>query len=719
MTALGLAAACGTATATGVAGWLLTAARARALASAADEAAEARAAAEAAQAALDDALEKQYNVLEAVHEGLYVVDDALVITRINEEAERLLRVGAGEAIGAALETLVDPLASELIPDIEAARRSGVPIQRLHAAPSQRRWVEIRILPAANETVISLQDVSALSLAEAQLHESVHSLQLVANNVDAVLWTVSRDARFTGISGGGLHDLGLSVDDLVHRPCSVLIDEAVIRQVFAGTPARVEQAHNERWLRHHVEPLIDSGGTIIGAVGVSLDITELKRTQRQLFQAAHHDQLTGLPNRSSLEQCLKDAVEEARAQDRRFGLLFLDLDRFKAINDTLGHGAGDDVLREVGSRLQQSLRQGDFIARMGGDEFVILLRRINSLGEIEHVVSRLIRAVSAPITVRDREVCVGVSVGCAVFPDDGTDAEALTAHADAAMYHAKEDGGGALAIYDEKMHTEVVERFALEVALRQAAERGELFLEFQPLVDAGAVRIVGCEALVRWQHPELGRLMPATFVPIAEETGDIVAIDRWVIGAACEAAARLRAIAPAFRIAVNLSPRDMRDETLPEAIAAMLERNGLDPDALIVEVTETAALDHDVVPALHRLRKLGVHVAMDDFGVGHSSLARLKKLPITCLKIDRSFIVDLASDVADQAIVASIVGVARAIGIDVIAEGVETEEQAHLVRAAGCNGAQGYIFGRPQSLAAMETLLRDSRRLTVCPDRLTA
>src|SRR5581483_2737857 len=632
-----------------------------------------------------------------------------IVTRINEEAERLLRVGAGDAIGTPLETLVDPLASELIPDIHAARRSGIPIQRLHAAPSQRRWVEIRILPAANETVISLQDVSALSLAEAQLHESVHSLQLVANNVDAVLWTVSRDARFTGISGGGLQDLGLSVDDLVHRPCSVLIDEAVIRDVFAGTPARVEQAHGERWLRHHVEPLVDGGGAIIGAVGVSLDITELKRTQRQLFQAAHHDQLTGLPNRSSLERCLKDAVDEARERGRRFGLLFLDLDRFKAINDTLGHGAGDEVLREVGARLQQSLRQGDFIARMGGDEFVILLRRTNAVDEIEHIVARLIRTVSAPITVRDREVCVGVSVGCAVFPEHGTDPEALTAHADAAMYRAKEDGG-ALAVYDEKMHADVVARFALEVGLRQAASRGELRLEFQPLVDAAATRIIGCEALVRWQHPELGLLTPATFIPVAEETGDIVLIDRWVIETACEAAARLRRVAPDFRIAVNLSPRDMREDGLPELIGATLARHGLSPDALIVEITETAALDEAVLPALHRLRKLGVHVAMDDFGVGHSSLARLKKLPITCLKIDRSFIVDLARDVADQAIVASIVGVARAIGIDVIAEGVETEEQASFVRAAGCNGAQGYIFGRPQSLAAMETLLRDSRAL---------
>ncbi len=713
MTALALAAAAGAATATTVAGWFLAAARARASAAASAEAAAARAEAEEAQSALDEALEKQYNVLEAVHEGLYVIDDELVVTRMNEEAERLLRVGAGEAIGAALETLVDPLASELIPDILAARRGGVPIQRLHASPSQQRWVEIRILPAARETLVSLQDVSALSLAEAQLHESVHSLQLVANNVDAVLWTVSRDARFTGISGGGLHDLGLTVDELVHRPCSVLIDEAVIRDVFGGRPARVEQTHGERWLRHHVEPLIDNGGAIIGAVGVSLDVTELKRTQRQLFEAAHHDQLTGLPNRSSLETSLNEAIAEASQYGRRFGLLFLDLDRFKAINDTLGHGAGDEVLREVGVRLQHSLRQGDFIARTGGDEFVILLRRVGSPAEIEQVVNRLIRAVSAPIALRNREVSVGVSVGCAVFPDDGSDVEALTAHADAAMYRVKEDGGGALAIYDSQMHAEVVERFALEVGLRLAASRGELRLEFQPLVDANATRIVGCEALVRWDHPELGTLSPATFIPIAEETGDIVQIDRWVLEGACAAAMRLRAVSPGFRIAVNLSPRDMRDEDLPEAVADTLARHGLSPDALIVEITESAALDQAVIPALHRLRRLGVHVAMDDFGVGHSSLARLKKLPITCLKIDRSFIVDIATDAADQAIVASIVGVARAIGIDVIAEGVETEEQAQRVRAAGCNGAQGYIFGRPQSLAALELLLTQSRKLAPC------
>jgi diguanylate cyclase (GGDEF)-like protein len=671
---------------------------------------ESRTVVEASRVMAADAVERRYNLLEAVREGIYIVDADLRITHVNDEAERLLQRTADQMIGVELEQLVDPLASELVPDVRAARRSGHTIERIHAFPTLQRWIEVRILPAADETLISLQDVSAQTLAESQLHENAHSLQLVANNVDAILWTVGRDGRFMALSGGALAELRLVPAELIGQPCTALVSEDVVRDVFTGRHVRVESAHGDHWLRHHVEPLADRDQNIVGAVGVSIDISELKRTQRQLFDAAHSDRLTALPNRFSLDQRVQEAVALAARDDGRLALLFLDLDRFKSINDTMGHGAGDQVLREVASRLQKCLRGGDFIARPGGDEFVIIMSSVASVKDVEILSQRLIKAVSAPIQLDDREVYVGVSIGAALFPDHGTDASALTAHADAAMYRAKAAGGAALSVYQEAMQAEDAERFGLEADLRSALQRGELELEYQPLVDlARGCQIVGCEALVRWRHPTRGTIGPSVFIPIAEESSAIVEIDRWVLRQACAAAATFRSIDPDFRIAVNLSARDLRETALAAGVAALLSEFEIPAHALILEVTETAALHDDALPALRRLRDLGVQVAMDDFGIGYSSLAHLKRLPITMLKIDRTFIRDITEDESDRAIVVSIVNVAKAFGLRVVAEGIETDEHAAFVRNAGCDEGQGYHFGKPQRFDALVSLLRSSRR----------
>ncbi|MEA2721457.1 MAG: hypothetical protein QOJ39_3321 [Candidatus Eremiobacteraeota bacterium] len=662
-----------------------------------------------ANAVAADAVERRYNLLEAVHEGVYIVDPELRVTHVNDEAERLLHRTADTMIGVTLDHVLDPLASELVPDIRAAQRSGVAIERIHAFAALQTWVEVRILPCAAETLISLQDVSAQTIAESQLHENAHSLQMVANNVDAILWTVGRDGRFTALSGGALAQLQLTSEELVGEPCTALVAESVVRDVFTGRHVRVENAHGDHWLRHHVEPLADRDQNIIGAVGVSIDITELKRTQRQLFDAAHRDRLTGLPNRFSLDQRVQEAVALAGRDDTRLALLFLDLDRFKAINDTLGHGAGDAVLREVAARLQKCLRGGDFIARPGGDEFVIVMTSITAVKDIEMLAQRLIKSLSAPIHLEDRDVHVGVSIGAAVFPEHGSDPSALTAHADAAMYRAKSSGGSALAVYQSEMQAQDAERFALEADLRHALGRGELEVEYQPLVDLSRGTMIGCEALVRWRHPTRGTIAPGVFIPIAEESSVIVDIDRWVLRQACAAAATFRTIDPNFRIAVNLSARDLREPSLPTLVAALLTEHDIAAHALILEVTETAALDDDVLPGLHRLRELGLHIAMDDFGIGYSSLAHLKRLPITMLKIDRTFIRDVITDQFDRAIVISIVNVAKAFGLRVVAEGIETDEQAAFVRSLGCEEGPGFRFGRPQRFEALVSALRATQR----------
>jgi diguanylate cyclase (GGDEF)-like protein len=649
------------------------------------------------------------SLLDAVQDGVYIVDSDLRITHVNEEAERLLQRTAEVLVGRVLEAVTDPLASELLPEIQVARRSGVAIERVHAFPDQARWIQVRIMPAFGETVVSLQDVSAQTIAESQLYENADGSRLVAGNVDTVLWTVGRDGRFTTVSGGALDPLVLAAGDLVGQPCSVLIGETVVRDVFAGQHVRVESAYGDRWLRHHIEPQIDAHGTVVRAAGVSIDITELKSTQRQLFEAAHADRLTGLPNRFSLEQRLIDAVKASQSDGRRFAILSLDLDRFKAINDSLGHRAGDDVLREVSRRLAGCVRGIDFVARAGGDEFVILTPGIANPIDIQRLADRLVDALSAPIHLPDRDVYVGASIGAAVFPDHGADAEAITARADAAMYRAKIAGGGRLAIFEASMLAEATERYALESDLRHAIDRGQIGLEFQPLVSLTSRRIVGCEALVRWRHPQRGLIPPATFIPIAEDSFQIVEIDRWVLGEACRAAAAFRSIAPDFRLSVNLSARDLRDEELCARVAATLSEHGFPPQLLTMEVTETAALDDTALPALQRLRELGVQLAMDDFGIGYSSLAHLKTLPITTVKIDRTFVRDIGLDESNQAIIVSMVNVAKAFGLRVVAEGIETDAQAEFVGALGCDEGQGYRFGAPQSSAALESLLRAEHR----------
>jgi diguanylate cyclase (GGDEF)-like protein len=667
-----------------------------------------RGALDRARALTADALEQRLSVMEAVGDGMYIVDAGLRITHANEEAERLLRTTAGDLIGRRLDLVVDPLASELVPDIAAARFSGAPVQRTCAFLARQTWIEVRIQAAAHETLISLRDVSERTRAELRLRESQERLQLVTQHVDAVLWTTDREGRFTAIAGGALDDLDAKGELLVAGPSAPLIGRDVLGEVFAGVPARVERPRHDRWLRHHVEPMRDEDRNVVGAVGVTLDVTELKHAQEMLFDAAHHDRLTGLPNRLSLEQRLAATVAEAEREGRSFAVLFLDLDRFKTINDTLGHSAGDDVLREVASRLTAVVRGGDVVARPGGDEFIVLLPRVADAAGVQAVAQRMLRALGTSVDVAGRALFVSTSAGAALFPQHGTDAEALIAHADAAMYRAKGMGGNRYVLFEESMATVAVDRLVLEHDLRHAIDRGELELRFQPVVEVASGAIVGCESLVRWRHPERGLIMPDTFISIAEETGLIVAIDRWVLREACAAGARFRRLIRDFRIAVNVSSRDLREADLPDAIAQALADYELPAGALTVEVTESVALDESVLPVLGRLDALGVDIAIDDFGIGYSSLSYLKRLPVSVLKVDRCFVRDIAHDPYDQAIVASIATVARALGFRVIVEGIEDDAQLRRIADLGCDLAQGFRFGRPQTLEAFEASVRASR-----------
>jgi diguanylate cyclase (GGDEF)-like protein/PAS domain S-box-containing protein len=663
----------------------------------------------------DDAVERRFNILEAVADGIYIIDIDLVVTHVNEEAERLLSLGADAMVGRKLEEIVDPLGSELVPDINLARKTGTIIEQTYLFPTADRSVEVRIKPAACETLVHLRDVSARAQAASKLEKSEQSLQLVTRNVDAVLWTADRDARFSAITGAALSELGLESRDLLDEPCDRLLSRSYLEDAFAGRAAKGESALGERWLRHHVEPLRDVRyGNVNGAVGISIDITELKRAEQTARRSANHDLLTGLPNRLSLEGSLTEVIREAEATKRGFALLFVDLDRFKAINDTLGHDVGDEVLRTVSARLIESVRGGDIVARPGGDEFIVLLPSIAGDEAVDMIAQRIIRRVREPMEIDGHELFVGASIGVATFPEDGRAARALVSHADAAMYRAKRSGGNVHVHFELSMEAEDSDRLTLESEMRHAIERNELRVHYQPIFDVHASVLSGCEALVRWQHPTRGLMPPDAFLPVAEETGIIVDIDRWVLDASCAMLKTIRLSVPGFRVAVNVSPRDLREPDFTAFVFETLRRHEIAFDALTLEITEQVVLDPTALPALQNLAAAGVRIAIDDFGVGYSSLSYLKRLPISGVKVDRSFIADVGSDARSRALVKSIVAMGKALALEVTAEGVETAEQLQFVTSIACGSAQGYHFSRPLALPGFTALvaLETARNIAV-------
>ena len=428
-----------------------------------------------------------------------------------------------------------------------------------------------------------------------------------------------------------------------------------------------------------------------------DITERKRAEARINHLAHHDPLTGLPNRLSLLSRLEQALPEARRYHWNLGLFFIDLDRFKVINDTLGHLVGDQLLMEVAGRLAATVRESDTVARLGGDEFVILLPDVGDAADAAAVAGKIIDALAEPIRVEGHELHTSPSIGISLYPLDGDEAETIMRNADTAMYHAKAAGRNTFQFYAEEMNQAATERLTLERKLRQAVARGEFSLHFQPQFAVGSRQPTGVEALLRWHTEEDGPISPARFIPIAEETGLIVGIGTWVLREACrQMRAWLDAGLAPVRVAVNLSARQLKQRDFPETVAQALSDSGLPAHLLELEITESAVMEQpkEAIQLLTELRGMGVTLAIDDFGTGYSSLAYLKLFPIDHLKIDRSFVADIEHDLNDRSIAFGTIALAHSLGLNVIAEGVETEDQLELLSCNGCDEIQGYLFSKP-------------------------
>ena len=423
--------------------------------------------------------------------------------------------------------------------------------------------------------------------------------------------------------------------------------------------------------------------------------QLEEAKARAQHLADHDALTGLPNRRLLEDRLTQALALSHRNRQHSAVMFVDIDRFKTINDSLGHSVGDALLREVANRLVGQLREGDTICRIGGDEFVVVLPEVKRSSDVAHVAQKVIEQLSEPVTVEEREIVVTCSIGIAVYPDDGRDAEALIRNADAAMYHAKELGRANYQFFTEQMNQAASRRLQLESDLRRAVGKGELRVHFQPIVDAAGGRIAAYEALARWQHPQRGLVRPAEFIQLAEETGIILKIGEWVLAEACRWSTFIGA-ERGLQIAVNLSARQFNDPQLPKVVARALKETGLPPRLLELEITESTAMQQTDVTlrTLRRLKALGVSIAIDDFGTGYSSLSYLRRFPVDKVKIDRSFVAEVPENRDQGAIVSAIVALAHALQIRVVAEGVETEAQREFLRSCGCDFIQGYLVGKP-------------------------
>ncbi len=578
------------------------------------------------------------------------------------------------------------------------------------------------------------DISELKAAEENLRLWGRAME---SSVNAIFIVDARQENLPVFYVNSAYErtTGYSSQEVVGKSCR-LLDSGELNQPQIGN---IHQAIREQrdgsailcnyrkdgglfWFELSFSPVRDEAGGVTHFVGVLNDITERKRNESQLERQANYDELTGLANRNLFQDRLNQALIYSRRHECGLAVLFIDLDHFKNINDSLGHDAGDALLIQVASRLTRSVREGDTVARQGGDEFVLLLAEIRAEDDASEITQKLLKAMSAPFDIGGRELHVTCSIGIASYPKDGEDRQTLLKNADAAMYRAKEMGRNNAQFYAAEMNVKAMERLLLESSLHHALERNEFLLHYQPQVDLRSGEITGMEVLVRWQHPELGLVYPDRFIPVAEDSGLIISLGEWVLRTACaQNKAWQRAGLKPISVAVNLSARQFRQPNLVEVVAGILGETGLDPVHLDLEVTEGLVMQNveATIATLGRLKAMGVKLSIDDFGTGYSSLSYLKRFPIHTLKIDQSFVRDITTDPSDAAIAKTIISMAHELGLMVIAEGVETEEQKSFLCLRHCDEMQGYLFSRPVPAAEFENLLREGRRLEIDNTRLAS
>ncbi len=680
-----------------------------------------------AEETLRESEEKYRDLVENMSEVLYALDKDGRITYVSPVVEQLGGYTPSELIGRSFTEFIHP--DDLLPLAESFQRtvSGnlEPSEfRIFTKSGEIRWVRTSSRPVfEGDRIIGLRavmmDITERKQAEETLRRSETKFRTLTETVAAAVFIFqgtrlryvnSLTEALTGYEREEL--LAMHFWEMIHPDFRELVKErGLARQRGERVPTHYEvklvtKNGDERWVDFTLGVIEFEGKPAV--LGTGFDITERKRAEETIKHMAYHDSLTDLPNRTLFQDRLTVALAQARRKRRTAAVMFLDLDRFKVVNDTVGHALGDDLLQGVAERLTGLVREGDAVARVGGDEFTLLLAEVERAEDMIEIAERVLDTLRQPWVLNGHEFRITASIGIAMFPNDGEDADSLLRNADTAMYRAKDQGRDNYKLYTPAMNARIAERLALENSLRHGLERGEFLVYYQPQVDIASGRIVGMEALVRWQHPERGLVFPAEFIPVAEETGLIVPLGAWVMRTACAQNKAWQAAGfPPMRVAVNLSARQFQQRNFTEMVDEVLKEADLEARWLQLEITEGVAMQ-DVesnIAVLRELRQMGVQIAIDDFGTGHSSLSYLSRLPIDVVKIDRTFVQDLTTDPNGAAIARSIIVMAHNLKLRVIAEGVETEEQLAFLKKRRCDEMQGYLFSKPAPAEAFEEMLR--------------
>lgn len=570
-----------------------------------------------------------------------------------------------------------------------------------------------VVPLVRRVVQSEQETRE---ANAKFRDSETYIRAVLDNVDEGIITVSDAGQVESFNAAAARMFGFSGDWPPGRNVSNLMpghEFAARGEGRDGSPGSgfevtAVRKTGERFpLGMHVSEMVLGDRRLL--IGALRDLTAQKAAEEEILRMATHDSLTGLPNRNLLQDRIQQAVTYAQRHTGKVVVMFIDLDNFKTINDSLGHDMGDALLQMVASRISGCLREEDTVGRQGGDEFIVVLGEVQKQSEASAVAKKILAAISEPCLLHQRELHINASIGIAIYPDDGEHAGILLKNSDTAMYFAKESGRNNYQFFSAGMNADAAERLALETSLRRAIEQDEIVLHYQPVVSLANGRIVATEALARWHHPQLGQVPPMKFIPIAEDSGLIVPLGEHVLRLACRQLQQWRAQGIELpRVMVNLSPRQLRHADIAVRFSQILAETGLDPGRLGLEITETVIMEDPdrSIGILRELKGAGIELSLDDFGTGYSSLSYLKRFPIDVLKIDQSFVRDITEDSDDASLVAAIIAMAHNIGVRVVAEGVETEQQLDFIRRHGCDEYQGYFHSRPMDADTLITLLRE-------------
>jgi diguanylate cyclase (GGDEF)-like protein/PAS domain S-box-containing protein len=689
------------------------------------------------EAALRESSARSQAVLQNILDGIVTIDGNGLITGFNRAAEQIFGYRADEIMGRSVTLLMpEPYRSQhdmFVRRYLSTHEDTQALGRTREVTGMRQDgsvfpLEIALSEASQHEqplfIAVLRDLTERRAAEENMRLAA---KVFDNSVEGIVVT-DATGRILRVNRAFSAITGYTEEEILGKTPAVLKSGRHGEDFYQTMWARLKadgKWQGEIWNRRKtgevypewlsINLLPEASGQVSHYVAIFSDISEKKEAEQRIHHLAYYDPLTELPNRTMFHGRLLQAMAEAKRNQRMVALLYIDLDRFKNINDTLGHFIGDELLKEAARRLLNSVRECDTVARLGGDEFVIMLTDVNHETGIAHIAQQVLAVMGGPFELLGHEVFVTTSVGISVYPQDAHTLEDMIKYADTAMYHAKEAGRNNYQFYRSEMNASAFERLVMENSLRRALERDEFELYFQPQNALTDGSIIGVEALLRWHHPDLGVVMPAQFIPVLEETGMIVQVGEWVLRTACnQSAAWQQAGLGPLRVAVNLSPRQFSQSGLLETVRSALDASGADPAWLELEITESSLMGNAEVGVamLHELKEIGISLSVDDFGTGYSSLSYLKRFPIDTLKIDQSFVRDVTSDADDAAIAGTIIAMGHSLNLHVLAEGVETDEQLLFLRAHGCDQVQGYLFSQPLPAARVEQLLREGRRLAL-------